>query len=68
MERSYMSGEQKSVRERYILVAAIINTTIAGVWSIYVAEGVSNQWPPPLVKTRTYEIPGSYYFERNHVQ
>jgi len=63
-----MSGEQKFVRERYILVAAIINVTIAGVWNIYVAEGIPNQWPTPLVKARTYEIQGSYYFERNRVQ
>ena len=51
-----MSGEQKSVRARYILVAAIINVTIAGVWNIYVAEGVSIQLPEPLVKSKTYEI------------
>jgi len=38
-----MSGEQKSVRERYILVAAIITMAIAGVWNIYVTEGVPNQ-------------------------
>lgn len=29
-----MSGEQKFVRERYILVAAMINMIIAGVWNI----------------------------------
>ena len=63
-----MSGEQKSARERYTLVAAMINMIIAGVWNIYVAEGISNQWPTPLVKTRTYEIPGSYYFDPNRVQ
>jgi hypothetical protein len=67
-ERTYMSGEQKSVRPRYILVAAIINVTIPGVWNIYIAKGISNQYPRPLVKTRTYEVPGGYYFERNPVQ
>jgi len=36
-----MSGEQKSARERYTLVAAMINMIIAGVWNIYVAEGIS---------------------------
>jgi len=36
---SETSGEQKSVRERYILVAAIINTTIAGVWSMRFQAG-----------------------------
>ena len=54
-----MSGEQKSVRERYILVAAIINITIAGVWNIYVAEGVSNQLLTPLVKTRHTRFNGA---------
>jgi hypothetical protein len=63
-----MSGEQKFVRERYILVAAMINMIIAGVWNIYVVEGISNQWPTALVKTRTYEVPGSYYFKRNPAQ
>jgi len=63
-----MSGEQKSVRARYILVAAMINVIIAGVWNIYVAEGISNLFPTPLVKTRTYEIQGSYYFQPNRVQ
>ena len=51
-----MSGEQKFARERYILVAAMINVIIAGVWNIYVAKGIPNQWPTPLVKLRTYEI------------
>ena len=63
-----MSGEQKFVRARYILVAAMINVTIAGVWNIYVAEGISNQLIRPLRKTRTYEIQGSYYFQPNRVQ
>jgi len=63
-----MSGEQKSVRARYILVAAMINVTIAGVWNIYVAEGISNQLLRPLGKTRTYEIQGCYYFDPNRVQ
>ena len=65
-----MSGEQKFVRERYNLVAAITNVIIAGVWNIYVAEGILNQLecPTPLVKTRTYDIQGSYYFDRNQVQ
>ena len=63
-----MSGEQKSVRARYILVAAMTNVIIAGVWNIYVAEGISNQLLRPLVKTRTYEIQRSYYFDPNRVQ
>jgi hypothetical protein len=63
-----MSGEQKSVRARYILVAAIIVAIRAGFRNIYVVKGISNQWPTPLIRTRAYEIPGSYYFERNTVQ
>ena len=62
-----MSGEQKSVRARYILVATIVIETRAGFWSIYVVKDISTQWPPPLIKTRAYEIPGSYGFERDRV-
>jgi hypothetical protein len=51
-----MSEEPKSIRERYILVAAIDMVTRAGVWNIYVAEGVRNQSPTPLVTRRTYEV------------
>jgi hypothetical protein len=40
-ERSYTSGEQKSVSARYILVAAIINVTMAGSWNIYIAKDIS---------------------------
>jgi hypothetical protein len=66
-ERTYMSAEQKSVRARYILVAAITNVTIAGVWNIYVAKVISTL-AYTRKKTRAYEIPGSYHFERNRVQ
>jgi hypothetical protein len=62
-----MSGEEKSVRARYILVAAIVIEIRAGFWNIYVVKGISNQWSPPLIKTRAYEVPGGYYFERNRV-
>ena len=64
-----MSGEQKSVRARYILVAAITNVTIAGIWNIYVAKVISTlAYITRKKKTRAYEIPGSYHFERNKVQ
>jgi len=58
-----MSAEQKFARERYILVAAMVNAIIAGVWNIYVAEDTSNQWS--TLKTRTYDIQGSYYVQPN---
>jgi hypothetical protein len=35
---SYISGELKSARERYILVAAIDIVIRAGVWNIYIAK------------------------------
>ena len=59
-----MSGEQKSVRARYILVAAMINVTIAGVWNIYVAESMSNQLLRPLVKTRHTRFKGAIILNR----
>jgi hypothetical protein len=40
---SYILGDLKSVRERYILVAAIVFAIRAGGWNIYVTEGVRNQ-------------------------
>jgi hypothetical protein len=37
---SYISGELKSARERYILVEATDIVIKAGVWNIYTAKGV----------------------------
>jgi hypothetical protein len=53
---SHISGELKSVRERYILVEAIDIVIRAGVWNIYIAEGVRNRYSTPVARTRTYEI------------
>ena len=63
-----MSGEQKSVRARYILVAAITNVTIAGIWNIYVTKVISTLAYITRKKKGAYEIPGSYHFERYKVQ
>ena len=40
---SYRSAAERSVTERYILVAAIDTMISVGVWNIYVAESVRNQ-------------------------
>jgi hypothetical protein len=40
---SYISAELKSESERYILVEAIDIVIRAGVWNIYIAEGVRNR-------------------------
>ena len=55
---THILEEQKFVRERYILVAAIVTVIPAGAWNIFV-EKVRHQRPAPLVTTGTYEIEGT---------
>jgi hypothetical protein len=53
---SYISEELKSASERYILVEAIDIAIRAGVWNIYIAEGVKNRCSTTFVRIGTYEI------------
>jgi hypothetical protein len=49
---SYISAELKSESERYILVEAIDIVIRAGVWNIYIAEGVRNRCTTPTRKNK----------------
>lgn len=40
---AYVLEEQKFIRERYILVAAIVAVIIQGVWGICIVENVRNR-------------------------
>jgi len=58
-------SEQKSVKDRYILVAAIDIASSAGIRNICFAGRLRSQDPPKTSRRRTYDIHGIWYSIQN---